>query len=97
MTIDSLACNFGFEFCNSNCEEPVNFAWIQRDGVPAGPPSPQLTNVQTTTPNSQTLMMSQGDSIKLTIKDTRDGLKIVIDDLSTGQSGSMVASEATGS
>jgi hypothetical protein len=96
LNIDSLACTFGFSFCNANCEEPVNFAWIQRDGVPAGPPSPQLTNHQTQTPNSETLMMNQGDSLRLTIEDTSDGLKIVIDDLSTGQSGFMVASAANG-
>lgn len=96
LNIDSLACTFGFEFCNSSCEEPVNFAWIQRNGVPAGPPSPQETDAQTQTPNGETLMMNQGDSIRLTIKDTKDGLKVVIDDLSTGQSGFMVASAANG-
>ena len=39
MTIDSLACSFNFKFCNNNCIEPVNFAYLQTDGVPAGPPS----------------------------------------------------------
>ena len=46
MTIDSLACTFNFATCNNNCIEPVNFAYMQTNGVPAGPPSPQLANVQ---------------------------------------------------
>ena len=96
MTIDSLACTFGFAFCNPTCIEPVNFAWIQRNGVPTGPPSPQLTDDQTDTPNSETLMMNQGDSLRVTIEDTPAGLKEVVDDLTTGQSGFMVASVANG-
>ena len=41
LTIDSLECTEGFATCNTACEEPVNFACIQRNGVPDGPPSPQ--------------------------------------------------------
>ncbi len=29
LTIDSHECTFQFAQCNNNCEEPVNFAWIQ--------------------------------------------------------------------
>ena len=96
LTIDSLSCTFGFATCNNNCLEPVNFAYLQRDGVPAGPPSPQLTDVSTFSPNGQTLKMNQGDVLSLTLRDTADGLSAVIRDLSTGQSGSMVASAANG-
>ena len=96
LTIDSLECNFGFDFCNPNCTEPVNFAYLQRDGVPAGPPSPQLSNFKTLTPNEETLMMNQGDSLRVTIADTPDGLKAEVDDLTTGQSGWIVASAANG-
>ena len=53
LTIDSLECNFNFATCNTNCEEPVNFAYLQTNGVPAGPPSPQLTDVSTFLPNAQ--------------------------------------------
>ena len=35
-----------FATCNNNCIEPVNFAFLQTNGVPAGPPSPQLTRRQ---------------------------------------------------
>ena len=46
LTIDSLECTFGFATCNGNCEEPVNFAYLQTNSVPAGPPSPQLADVE---------------------------------------------------
>ena len=39
--INDLECTFGFDSCNANCEEPTNFAFIQKNGVPTGPPSPQ--------------------------------------------------------
>jgi hypothetical protein len=96
LTIDSLECNFGFDFCNPACTEPVNFAYIQRNGVPTGPPSPQLANLKTETPNSDTLLMNQGDSIRITIQDTPDGLKVTVDDFTTGQSGFMIASPSNG-
>ncbi|HEX6796731.1 MAG TPA: hypothetical protein VF116_03335 [Ktedonobacterales bacterium] len=96
LTIDSLECTFGFATCNGACIEPVNFAYLQRDGKPAGPPSPQLTDVDTFTPNNQTLMMNQGDKLLVSIKDTRNGLKTTVVDLTTGQAGFMVASAANG-
>ncbi len=43
LTIDSVACTFAGP-CNDNCIEPVNFAFIQTNGVPTGPPSPQKSN-----------------------------------------------------
>jgi hypothetical protein len=96
LTIDSLACTFGFALCNNDCIEPVNFAFLQMDGVPAGPPSPQLTDVSTLTPNRKTLMMRQGDVLRVVMRDTAHGLLARIDDLSTGKSGSIVASAANG-
>src|SRR5262249_54010704 len=41
LNIDSLSCTFNFKVCNNNCFEPVNFAFLQTNGVPAGPPAPQ--------------------------------------------------------
>jgi len=96
LTIDSLECTFGFASCNNNCIEPVNFAYLQLDGVPAGPPSPQLANVSTFSPNRKTLMMNQGDSLSVTLTDTPHGLLTRIVDFSTGQTGSVVASGANG-
>lgn len=96
MTIDSLECTFNFTFCNPNCTEPVNFAFIQMDGVPTGPPGSASANASTFTPNSQTLLMNQGDTLNITIKDTPAGLFNRVVDKTTGKSGYMVASAANG-
>jgi hypothetical protein len=89
LNIDSLTRN-------PNCFEPVNFAFIQKDGVPTGPPGPASATDATLTPNAQTLLMNQGDRIRITIKDTSAGLITMIEDLTTGQTGFMVASAANG-
>jgi hypothetical protein len=96
LTIDSLECTFAFATCNNNCIEPVNFAFLQTNGVPAGPPSPQLVNNNSFFPNARTLKMNQGDVLVVTIRDTASGLLTRIDDLSTHQSGFMVASANNG-
>jgi hypothetical protein len=69
LTIDSLEATYGFSLINNSCVEPVNFAFISTTGTPAGPPSPQLADLQTFIPNSNTLLMSQGDTIKVSIRD----------------------------
>ena len=96
LTIDSLESQFNFANLNPNCEEPVNFAFLQRNGVPAGPPSPQLTDLSTFTPNRQTLMMNQGDVIATHIQDTSNGLLASVSDLTTHQTGYIVASAKNG-
>jgi len=96
VTIDSLACTLNFATCNNNCIEPVNFAYLQTNGVPAGPPSPQLTNVSTFTPNGNTLMINPGDTLSVSISDPPQGFTTVIRDLTTHQTGFMVASAANG-
>jgi hypothetical protein len=96
MTIDSLECNFNFATCNNNCIEPVNFAYLQLNGVPAGPPSPQLTDVSTFTPNGETLEMNPGDTVTASLRDTSQGLLTSVTDLSTRQTGYMVASGKNG-
>jgi hypothetical protein len=96
LTIDSLECSFQFATCNPNCEEPTNFAFLQTDGVPAGPPSPQLADVSTFSPNSRTLLINQGDVLRISITDPAQGFTTKIQDLSTGQTGYMVASAANG-
>jgi hypothetical protein len=99
--INDLECTARFNHCNPNCIEPTNFAFIQRDGVPTGPPSPQLSNLATVTPNGQTLLMNPGDQLRVHVFDAPapgggKALKVQIDDLTTGQSGSMQASAANG-
>ena len=81
---------------NPNCAETTNFAFIQRNGIPTGPAGPTNATVASFTPNNQTLLMNQGDRLRVTLKDTSDGLLTRIDDLSTGQSGFMVASARNG-
>jgi len=61
VTSDSLECTLGFAVCNPDCEESVNPAFIQTNGVPAGPPSPQDQDAATFTPNRHTLLMNPGD------------------------------------
>ena len=96
LTIDSLAATFNFAFINPACTEPVNAAFLQRNGVPTGPPSPQLSNLASFTPNAQTLMMNPGDVLKVSITDPAAGFTTRVTDLNTGQTGFMTASAANG-
>lgn len=99
--INDLECTFGFASCNTNCEEPTNFAFIQKDGVPTGPPSPQQSTVASFTPNNETLLMNPGDQLRVHIFDSAlagggHALEVAIDDLTTGETGFMQASAANG-
>jgi hypothetical protein len=96
LTIDSLEGTFGFAFLNPNCEEPVNFSFLQRNGVPPGPPSPQLSDISTFIPNQQTLTMNPGDVLRVSISDPASGFTTTIHDLTTGKTGFMVASAHNG-
>ena len=96
LNIDSLECTFNFATCNNNCIEPVNFSYLQTNGVPPGPPSPQLTNVHTFLPNAKTLMMNPGDTLSVSISDPPQGFTTTIRDLTTHQTGTMTASAANG-
>ena len=96
LNIDSLECNVGFGACNNNCIEPVNFAYLQTNGVPAGPPNPQQTNVSTFTPNANTLKINGGDVLQVSITDPPQGFTTTIRDLTTHQTGFMTASAANG-
>ncbi len=101
LTIDSLECTEGFATCNANCEEPVNFAFIQNNGVPTGAPSPQDANTATFTPNSHTLLMNPGDQVTIHMSDQPapgggKAFEVVVDDLTQHTSGWMQASAANG-
>ena len=102
MTIDSLECTDQFAQCNSNCEEPVNAAFVQTNGEPAANPSPQAYP-DNQFPNADTLLMNPGDTVTVHIWDApvpgvkgQKALKILIDDVTTGQSGFMQASAKNG-
>jgi hypothetical protein len=98
LTIDSLECANGFTTCNNNCIEPVNFAFVQNNGVPTGPASPQESDLATFTPNGHTLLMDPGDALKIQIFDNGEqgALEARIRDLTTGQTGFMLASAGNG-
>lgn len=99
LTIDSLSENQNTgQGNNAACGgaiEYVNFAYIQMDGkpFPAGSPSPLGPVVST---DAETLFMNPGDELVVTMTDTEQGLKVVVQDVTTGQSGFMVASAANG-
>jgi hypothetical protein len=101
--INDLECTLNFASCNTNCEEPTNFAFIQTNGVPTGPPSPQLADTATFLPNKNTLLMNPGDHLVIHIWDApvpghpgQRALETSIRDVTTGQSGFMQASAAKG-
>jgi hypothetical protein len=99
LNIDSLECTSSG--CNPNCTEPINFAFIQTNGVPPGPPSPQLSDTTTLTPNAHTLLMNPGDAIvvqmfNVPIPGGGHALEARETDLTTRQSGYMIASAANG-
>ena len=103
LTIDSLECTYLLISCNPACEEPINAAWMQRNGVPSGPPSPQLSDVKSATPNAETLMMNPGDKLKISMSDApvpgekgQKALLAKIIDETTGQTGYMQASAKNG-
>jgi len=79
--------------------EYVNFAFLTKSGTPIGPPNPLDFNPATSgnpTRKAGVLFMSQGDHLSVSLHDTANGLKTVIYDQTTGQSGSMTASAANG-
>jgi len=96
LNIDSLECTFGFATCNNNCVEPVNFAFLQTNSVPAGPPSPQLADVSSLLPDAHTLMINPGDLVAVSISDPPRGLTAEVADLTTDTTGWMTASAANG-
>jgi hypothetical protein len=99
LTITSEECTISFT-CNFNCFAPTNYALIQTDGIPAGPPSPQRADLATFTPNSHTLLMDPGDVVTIHMWDARipggNALEVRETDHTTGRSGLMIASARNG-
>lgn len=96
LNIDSLECNYNYVACNANCEEPVNFSFLETNGIPPGPPGPGQQTAATFTPDANTLLMNPGDQLLVYIRDTQDGLLTLIDDVTTGSSGFMIAGAKNG-
>src|SRR5205814_2566492 len=75
--------------------EPVNFAFITRNGRAHAPADPLLSTDATFTPNPATdLFMNSGDTVRVSMHDTRDGFRVELDDQTSHQGGSMTASVA---
>jgi hypothetical protein len=104
LNIDSLSLNpVTNQANNAGCLakagfEYLNFAFITKNGKSTGPANPLDSTIGGTFTPSPTrdLFMNQGDHLKVAFGDTPNGLKVTINDLSTGQSGSMTASKANG-
>ncbi len=96
LNIDSLECSFNFATCNNNCIEPVNFSYLQTNGVPPGPPAPQDPNAYTWLGNAKTLKMNPGDVIRVSISDPAGGLLTKVTDVTTGKTGWIQASAKNG-
>src|SRR5215470_622771 len=76
--------------------EYVNFAFVTKNGRPTATPNPVNSTTATFTPSPSDLFMNSGDSLKVSLKDTPNGLQAAINDQTTGQKGSMTASAANG-
>jgi hypothetical protein len=101
LTIDSAECTAGFAQCNPDCEEPLQFAFVQKDGIPTGAPAPQNATLATEVPNKDTLLMNAGDTIRIHLFDAPapgggKAIEVVIDDLTQHTSGFMQGSAANG-
>src|SRR5579872_2813760 len=104
MTIDS----FNFAALtrtpnNIDCQrrvgsEPVNFAFLTTTGVAqsaADPLNPNFAAQFAVIPGT-TFQMNPGDKVEVSLRDTPDGLRAVVRDLTLGTTGSMTASIANG-
>ncbi len=106
LNIDSLSENpITGQTLNQFCQdhilggiEYVNFAFLTLDGKPLGKPNPLQFDASTggNPKNSDTFFLNQGDRATVTLVDTAHGLSTVVQDLTTGQTGQMVASAANG-
>ncbi len=77
--------------------EPANFAFITKSGEPDSPPAPLDLTFASFTPDPTTdLFMDAGDELDISIHDSTDGLVTDINDLTSGESGSMTASVDNG-
>jgi hypothetical protein len=88
---------------NSTCTAKVgsieyfNFAFLSKDGRTTAAANPVDATTATFTPDlGRDLLMNSGDNLSVSLGDTPDGLRAVINDRTTGQTGSMTASAANG-
>jgi hypothetical protein len=90
-TVQNLTCQAqaGFEY--------VNFAFITKNGVAQAPANPVESTLATFTPDpNKDLFMNSGDNLVIKLRDTDQGLRIDIQDQTTGEHGFMTTSVANG-
>ncbi len=88
------------QFNNADCLnkvglEPANFAFLTTSGISQFVASP-LSSDPNPLFTGQLFKMNPGDRVRVSIHDTRDGLKAELHDLTSGVTGSMTASIANG-
>lgn len=101
LNIDSYGYDPNNELLNNNAclstvgVETINFAFITKSGKPQAPANPVQATLATYTPDPNAdLFMNSGDVVEVEMYDTSEGLKVVLRDLTTHQTGSMIASAA---
>ena len=89
-------------FQNASCVakvgvETFEFAFVTKNGVAQAPANPLDATLTSFTPDKQRdLFMKSGDNLQVSIHDTQNGVQAKINDLSSGESGSMTASPDNG-
>jgi hypothetical protein len=103
LTIDSLSQNLNTgQALNATCAaitglEYVNFAFITKNGASQAPANPVDSTLAARTPNNKLdMFMASGDRLSVAMGDTANGFQVRINDLTSGQTGSMTASAANG-
>jgi|SRR5579862_356804 len=103
LNIDSLGFDPATNLANNDAclstigEETVNFAFLTLSGNSQAPANPVQSTLATYTPDpTKDLFMNSGDLLRVTVHDTSQGVQIVVNDLTSGQIGSMTASAANG-
>jgi hypothetical protein len=102
LTIDSVQSNSNTgQQNNAACQsklgpEPVNWAMITKSGNSQVPANPFTPFSQQATTTADTLEFNNGDKLTVNMHDTAAGFTVEIDDLTSGDSGSMTASVANG-
>ena len=103
LTIASVSINFTTKQLNNIAclqsvgIEPQNFAIVTRNGIPLFHANPLGTPFgKSRFDLKNVLQMSPGDTLRITIRDSEHGLRVQIEDLTSGDSGFMIAGPAAG-
>jgi hypothetical protein len=101
LNIDTFSTNSNTgQFNNTSClntvgPEPVNFAFLTKNGKATAPANPQHPEHFVPHPKRD-FLMNQGDHITVRMFDTASGLRVILKDHTTHTTGSMTASKANG-